>query len=172
MDQTKTPRKRFWLFAALAGVLSAAALLAVAELVALVVARDGSPVLAVGSFVIDIVPRWAKEFAIETFGANDKLFLLLGLAVAVVVAAAVAGVAEYIRRPLGAIILGIAGVIAVAATVTRAGASPLVAIPSVLGAVGGIVLISLLMPRLQAWRQGVVADPARCPVSAGVPDQS
>src|SRR5690242_7649099 len=106
--RTRGP-KRFWLFAALAGVVSAAALLAVAELVALVVARDGSPVLAVGSFVIDIVPRWAKEFAIETFGSNDKLFLLGSIGAAVVVAAAVAGLVQWLRPPLGSVLLGVAG---------------------------------------------------------------
>ncbi|MFD1715314.1 molybdopterin-dependent oxidoreductase [Amnibacterium flavum] len=149
---TKRKTRRFWPWAALAGVVSAGAFLAVAELVALLVGSGASPILAVGSFVIDIVPRWAKEFAIEVFGANDKLFLLLSLAIAVVIAAAVAGVVEYIRRPFGAVIIGLAGVVAIAATVTRAGASPLVAIPSVLGAVVGIVLLSLLIPRLRTWR--------------------
>ncbi|MET0782918.1 MAG: oxidoreductase, partial [Leifsonia flava] len=74
-NDKRHPRKRFWAWSALAGLVSAAAFLASAELVALIFAREGSPILAVGSFVIDIVPRWAKEFAIETFGANDKLFL-------------------------------------------------------------------------------------------------
>ena len=76
-----------WGWAALVGLVSAGAFLAVAELVALIVARNGSPILALGSFVIDIVPQWAKEFAIATFGENDKLFLLLSLGVAIVVAA-------------------------------------------------------------------------------------
>ena len=47
----------WWGWAALAGVVSAGVFLAVAELFALFVARDGSPILAVGSFVIDIVPQ-------------------------------------------------------------------------------------------------------------------
>ena len=61
-----------WFWAAVAGIVSAAAFLAVAELVALLVARDGSPVLAVGSFVIDIVPQPFKEFAIATFGRTTS----------------------------------------------------------------------------------------------------
>ena len=68
----------FWALAALAGVVSAAVFLAAAELVALLVARESSPILAVGSFVIDIVPQPFKEFAIATFGEYDKIALLVG----------------------------------------------------------------------------------------------
>ena len=68
--------------------MSAAVFLAAAELVALLVARESSPILAVGSFVIDIVPQPFKEFAIATFGEYDKIALLVGLALAVLVASA------------------------------------------------------------------------------------
>jgi DMSO/TMAO reductase YedYZ molybdopterin-dependent catalytic subunit len=161
----RPPRKRFWLLAAIAGVVSAGALLAVAELIALVVARDGSPVLAVGSFVIDIVPRWAKEFAIETFGANDKIFLLGSIGFAVVVAAAIAGVLQLARRPLGLVLFGLAGALAVAATVTRASATPFASVPTLVGTVVGIVLLHLLVRRLARWRDAVRASahPASAP---------
>lgn len=152
------PRKRFWAWSALAGLVSAAAFLASAELVALIVAREGSPILAVGSFVIDIVPRWAKEFAIETFGANDKLFLLLGLAFGVAVAAAVAGVLQFLRPPLGVIALGLAGVLSTAAIVTRAGASALAWLPPVVGTIVGATLLWLLITKLRSWRDDVVAS--------------
>ena len=46
--------------AALAGAVSGGVFLGAAELVALLTVRDASPIVAVGSFVIDIVPRWAK----------------------------------------------------------------------------------------------------------------
>ncbi|MCS5718144.1 molybdopterin-dependent oxidoreductase [Herbiconiux sp. CPCC 205763] len=164
-------RLRFAALAALAGVVSAAALLAVAELVALVIARDGSPVLAVGSFVIDIVPRWAKEFAIETFGANDKLFLLASIGAVVVVAAAVAGVLQWLRPPLGAVLIALAGALAVIAIVTRTGATPLASVPTVLGTVVGVVLLTVLVKRLRRWRDAVVTDvptPASHPVAPSV----
>jgi DMSO/TMAO reductase YedYZ molybdopterin-dependent catalytic subunit len=141
-------------------VVSAAALLAVAEFVALLIARDGSPVLAVGSFVIDIVPRWAKEFAIETFGANDKLFLLASIGAAVVVAAAVAGFLQWLRPPLGAVLIAVAGALAVVAIVTRTGATPLASVPTVLGTLVGVVLLTVLVKRLRRWRDAVAADAA------------
>ena len=147
---TKRPRRLF--LAAVAGVVSGGAFLAVAELVALLSAPLASPLLAVGSFVIDIVPRWAKEFAIETFGGNDKLFLLISLGVAVVVAAAITGVLEYIRPPIGVAALLLAGVLAVVATVTRASADPFAWLPSSAGAVAGAALLHLLVRRLRRWR--------------------
>jgi len=153
-------RRRVWPWSALAGVVSAGSFLAAAELVALVVAREASPILSVGSFVIDIVPRWAKEFAIETFGSNDKLFLLLSLAVAVVVASAVAGVLQYVRPPLGAALLVVAGALAVTATVTRAGASALASVPGIVGTIVGAVLLVLLVRRLRSWRDHLAAPDA------------
>ncbi|QJU52363.1 molybdopterin-dependent oxidoreductase [Herbiconiux sp. KACC 21604] len=147
-------RAAFFAFlAAVAGVISAGALLAVAEAVALLTGRDGSPLLAVGSFVIDIVPRWAKEFAIETFGENDKLFLLVSLGVAVVIAAALAGVLQLVRPPLGLVLVGLAGALAVAAVVTRASAGPLASLPTVIGTLVAVVLLHLLAERLRRWRQ-------------------
>lgn len=146
--------------AALAGAVSGGVFLGAAELVALLTVRDASPIVAVGSFVIDIVPRWAKELAIELFGSNDKLFLLASLGFAVFVAAAVAGVLELWRRGVGVALFAVAGVAAVVATLTRAGASPFGFLPSAVGAVAGAVVLRLLIGRLRAWRGGTVGSDA------------
>jgi DMSO/TMAO reductase YedYZ molybdopterin-dependent catalytic subunit len=151
-------RRRLWPWAAVAGVVSAGALLAVAEVVALLVASDGSPILAVGSFVIDIVPQWAKEFAIQVFGANDKLFLLVGLAFGATVASALAGLVQVSRPPIGVLALAVGGGLAVASTVTRAAATPLAAVPTIVGTVVGSALLYLLARQLRSWRDHV-ADP-------------
>lgn len=156
-------RARFLVWSAVAGVVSAAVFLAVAELTALLVARGSSPLLAVGSFVVDVVPRPLKEFAITAFGEFDKPALLIGLGLAVVVASAVAGLLQYVRPPLGVVAFGIAGALALAAIVTRAGAGPFAWVPPVLGTVAGSVLLVILIRRLRAW-----ADPA--PVDAQAPD--
>ncbi|MGO4301354.1 molybdopterin-dependent oxidoreductase [Leifsonia sp. RAF41] len=141
-------------WAALAGAVSGGVFLAAAELVALLVARDAGPILAVGSFVVDIVPRWAKELAINLFGSNDKLFLLSSLGLAVLVAAAAAGVLELWRRWVGVTLFALAGIAAVVATVTRAAASPLAFLPSAVGAVAGAVMLRLLISSLRRWREG------------------
>ena len=164
---TKPKSRRFatvaW--AALAGAVSGGVFLGAAELVALLAARDAGPILAVGSFVIDIVPRWAKELAISLFGSNDKLFLLGSLGFAVLVAAAVAGVLELWRRWTGVALFALAGVAAVIATVTRTGASPLAFLPSAIGAVAGAAMLRLLIRTLHRWRDAAGAADA---AAAGV----
>ena len=156
----------FWALAAVAGVVSAAVFLAAAELVALLVARESSPILAVGSFVIDIVPQPFKEFAIATFGEYDKIALLIGLALAVLVASAAAGVAQYLRPPLGVAALVFAGGLSLAAIVTRAGATPLAFLPPIAGTIAGCLVLWFLVGRLRRW---AAADAAPA-VAGAAPD--
>ncbi len=155
-------RVRTAAWAALAGVVSAAVLLAVAEVAALVVARESSPILAVGSFVIDIVPQPLKEFAIAAFGEYDKPVLLAGLGIAVIVASAIAGILQLWRPPLGIVALGIAGALSIAAIVTRAGATPLAWLPPLLGTVAGSIVLAYTVARLRRWARadGDPSDPA------------
>lgn len=136
-------------WAAISGVIAAGAFLAAAELAAVFAARDASPILAVGAFVIDIVPQPLKEFAIAAFGSADKVVLLGGLGLAVLVASAIAGVLELRRPPWGTVLLGVAGALSLAATVTRAGATALAWVPPVVGAVVGILVLRLLVRRLR-----------------------
>lgn len=168
VEPKRSGTKRFFVWSALAGIVSAAVFLAVAELLSVLFARGGSPLLAVGSFVIDIVPQPFKEFAIATFGEYDKIALLVGLGLAVVIASAIAGVLELVRPPLGAIALGIAGVLSVAAVVTRAGATAISWLPSVAGTVAGAALIIVLGRMLRAWRSASVAQSDPAIVPAGV----
>lgn len=150
-NEAKTRRGVWALWSALAGIVSAAAFLAVAELIALLVARESSPILAVGAFVIDIVPQPLKEFAIATFGSADKIVLLGSLALAVVIAAAIAGILQFFARPFGVIVIALAGVISTAAIVTRTGASPLAFVPPVIGTLAGVIILVFLITRLRRW---------------------
>jgi DMSO/TMAO reductase YedYZ molybdopterin-dependent catalytic subunit len=151
MAKKTNGRLKFWFWAAVSGVVSAGVFLAAAELMALLVAREGSPILAVGSFVIDIVPQPFKEFAIATFGEYDKIALLVGLAVAVLVASAIAGLLQFLKPPLGVVALIIAGGLSVAAIVTRAGATPLAALPPIIGTLAGCCILWFLSARLRRW---------------------
>ncbi|MGB3374571.1 MAG: molybdopterin-dependent oxidoreductase [Microbacterium sp.] len=160
----------FIAWAALAGVVGGAVFLATAELFALLVAREASPILAVGGFVIDIVPQPFKEFAIATFGEYDKIALLAGLGLAVVIASAISGVLQLVRPPLGVLALVVAGALSTAAVVTRAGITPLAFLPPVLGALAGSVILVLLTRRLRSWRDTAtrpVAPKAAAPTIEG-----
>lgn len=144
--------RRFFAWAALAGVIAGAVFLATAELIALIFARSASPILAVGGFVIDIVPQPFKEFAIATFGEYDKIALLAGLGLAVLIASAISGILQFVRPPLGVVALFVAGALSTAAIVTRADATPLAFLPPVVGAIAGSVILVLLCRRLRGWR--------------------
>ena len=121
--------------------------------------------------MIDIVPQPFKEFAIATFGEYDKIALLVGLGLAVLIASAIAGILELVRPPLGAVALGVAGILSVAAVVTRAGATAVSWIPSVAGAIAGAALLIVLGRMLRAWRSdatrasGTASDAADSPAS-------
>lgn len=153
-------------WAAASGIIAAAAFLAAAELVALIVARSASPILAVGSFLIDIVPQPIKEFAISTFGDADKVVLLIGIGCGVLVAAAAAGILQYVRPPLGVAALALTGILSGAATLTRAGATPLSVLPPLVGTVAGILALILLVNRLRRWRAPRASAPASAQTDA------
>ena len=104
-----------------------------------------SPIDAVGSTVIDHVPRWLKEWAIAQFGTNDKLALRIGIVSILAVAAALIGIAARRRPWIG--IAGIAafGVIGAWAAVARPGESGAAALPSLLGSVVGVVVLHRLL---------------------------
>lgn len=156
---SKGERFKFAGLAALTGVLAAAVLLAVAELLALIFARTASPIIAIGSFIIDIVPRPIKELAIELFGSADKIVLLGSVGLAAVIAAALAGLLQYFRPALGLVLLGVAGVLSVLALVTRAGAGPLDSIPTILGVVAAAVFLLVSTRLLRSWHDGHPAGP-------------
>ena len=160
-DREKTVRRpHAWIWAALAGIVSAAVLLADAEALDALIARSASPILAVGSFIVDIVPRPLKELAITLFGEADKVALLAGVGLGAAVAAAVAGALEYRFRFAGVGLLGIGGAMATAAIVTRTGAGDLSWLPPVVGTLAGVVMLLLAIVRLRRWVAAATAENA------------
>jgi len=159
------PRRRT-LLAGASGVVAAVATLGSAEAVAAFVAPASSPLLAVGSLVIDLVPGWVKDLVIALFGTNDKLVLLIVLGVLVAALAVGIGILEERRPVVGSIALALVGVVAVVAAITRADAGLDWAFPSVVGTAVGILVLRLLVTRLRTWDDATVADEARPVVGA------
>jgi DMSO/TMAO reductase YedYZ molybdopterin-dependent catalytic subunit len=133
---------------ALLGVATAAVAIGVAHLVAGVVGREASPLIAVGSAAIDRTPEWLKAFAIRSFGERDKTALLAGIAIVVTLAAVVLGIASVRRPRVGLIGIAVVGAIGVVAAVTRPTSTLVDAIPSVVGALAGGGTFVLLHRRL------------------------
>ena len=140
---------------ALAGVLAGGLTIGAAELVAALLVRSGraggtpSPVVAVGGAFIDRTPAWLKDFAVSAFGTSDKLVLLAGIAVVLVVAAAVAGVLARRHRVTGLLVVVLLGAVAAAAVLSRPGAQPLDVLPTVVGAAAGLLALDALASRVR-----------------------
>ncbi|GHH74580.1 molybdopterin-dependent oxidoreductase [Promicromonospora soli] len=142
-----SPHDAGW--AALAGVLAGAAGLAVAELVAALVAPGASTLFAGGAAVVDAVPPWLKDFAVEWFGTNDKAVLLGSIAVVLALGAALAGWLELRRPPSGALLIAVVGVVGAIVAVLRPDATPLWALPSVIGIGGAVILLRTAVTKLR-----------------------
>jgi DMSO/TMAO reductase YedYZ molybdopterin-dependent catalytic subunit len=116
------------------GVLATVVGLAAAHLVAALTVPAASPVLAVGSTVIDLTPTPLKEWAIRQFGSADKAVLVGSVVVVVLLLAAVAGVVAARRETIGLlVVVGLAGVAGVLA-VLRPGSGPLDLLPALVAA--------------------------------------
>lgn len=147
-------RARIWL-PALAGLAAVLAGFGLAELTAGLIAPGASPILVVGALLIDLAPAWAKDLMIGLFGTADKAALIVFIALVAAVLAALAGILEYRRPPFGRYVVVAAGLVALVAALTRAGASPFDAVPPVLAMLVAAVVLTMLTTRLRA---GSAAD--------------
>ena len=129
---------------------AAAVVLSVAELIGAFFTARATPVIALGSTFIDFTPSWMKDFAIATFGTNDKLALFVGMAVTILLLACVLGIVAYRKWALGVAGVLLMGAVIVASVVTRASVKPLDAIPTLIGTVAGLIALRFLVTRL--WR--------------------
>jgi DMSO/TMAO reductase YedYZ molybdopterin-dependent catalytic subunit len=139
-----------------AGIASGLLGLGVAEVVAGLFAPASAPLIALGDVVVDKVPPWLKDFAVENFGTHDKQ-VLLGTALVVALAlSAVAGELAVRARPEGVwLVLGL-GALAALAAATRPDAGMLAVGPSVVGAGVGALVLNRLAPLV---RQAALAPP-------------
>lgn len=129
-----------------AGVVSAGLALGVAELFAAFSGPDRAPLNALGSAVVDHTPDGLREWAITTFGTNDKAVLYLVMGAIAVLVAAVAGAIERTTRAAGSWLFAVFGVVAVWAAVARGGLSA--ALPTVVGVAVGIYALRALTRRI------------------------
>ncbi|MGH3289335.1 MAG: molybdopterin-dependent oxidoreductase [Streptosporangiaceae bacterium] len=130
---------------AAAGVLTAAVAMGVGQLAAGLTVAQGSPVLAVGQAAIDLTPLSVKDFAISTFGANDKTALLVGILAVLAAFAAVIGILAVRRLVLGLAGLAVFACIGLAAALSRPTATAAYVIPTLVGAAAGAFALTRLV---------------------------
>jgi DMSO/TMAO reductase YedYZ molybdopterin-dependent catalytic subunit len=128
----------------IAGVAAAAVSLGVAQLVGIPFGAPADARGAIGSVIVDLTPGPVKEWAIQTLGSLDKIFLAVVVLVVIATIAAIAGSFETRRRPVGSAVIAAAGVLGCAAVLSRQGATVLDTIPTVVGAVCGVAALRFL----------------------------
>jgi DMSO/TMAO reductase YedYZ molybdopterin-dependent catalytic subunit len=131
----------------LVGIAAAALALGIAQLVAVPFGPAGDVRNAVGSAVADLTPGPVKEWAIQTFGTADKLFLSVAVLVVVAVVAAVTARWESRRTPVASMAVVVAGIVGCVAVVSRPGATPVDVIPTLVGMCCGVAVLRLMLAR-------------------------
>ena len=160
--------------AAGAGVLAAAAGLAVGEVVAAPVRTWLSPVVAIGDRVVDAVPEPVKAFAIAVFGTNDKIALLVGIVVLLAVFAAVIGLVARRRRGVALGLTASFGVIGAIAAIADPSLGISAALPSVVAGVAAVGTLAWLTREERdvvvegESRRNVLADLGKVALGAAV----
>ena len=129
---------------AMAGIAAAAVALGVTQLLAAFVGPEADARTAIGSTVIDLTPGPVKEWAIQTFGTADKLVLSVLVLVVIAVIAALTARWETRRFPIGSAAIVLAGVAGCAAVLSRAGATVVDIVPTLIGTVCGVAVLRLL----------------------------
>ena len=133
----------------IAGVAAAAVALGVAQLVGIPFGARADARTGVGSVAVDLTPGPIKEWAIQTLGSLDKVFLAVVVLVVIATIAAIAGTLETRRRPLGSAAIAAAGVLGCVAVLSRPGATALDTIPTAVGAACGVAALRLLTHRFR-----------------------
>ncbi len=132
---------------ALVGIVAGFVAVGVALAVSGLVGPSAFPVVAVGDAVVDLSPAPLKDFAIRTFGENDKTVLVGGVLVLLGLAAAGFGVLAGRRMRYG--LAGLAGfaLVGVLAVLTRPGAGVVDVLPTLVGAGAGALALVWLTGR-------------------------
>ena len=126
------------------GILATLVGMAAGHLVAALTDPAASPVLTVGSTVIDLTPTPLKEWAIRTFGANDKAVLVGSVMLGALILAALAGLLARRRFALGAGVLVVLVASAAVMALLRPGATALDVLPAIAAGVVGVSALALL----------------------------
>jgi DMSO/TMAO reductase YedYZ molybdopterin-dependent catalytic subunit len=131
-------------------VLAAAVAVGVGHFVASLLNPVASPILAVGSALIDAAPTPAKELAVRTLGNDDKPVLVGSVGLVLLVLAALLGLVAWRRPQLAYVGIALLGVAGVAAALTR---GPLLdTVPSLAAGVAGVGALRFLLTRRLADR--------------------
>ena len=123
------------------------------------VAPDASPLLAVGSGVVDATPTPVKEWAVQTLGTANKTVLVGSVTVLTLLAAAAIGLLARRHRTVGLGLLSLLALGPAVAAMTRPAAIGVDLLPGAATAVVGVLAAGWLLGLLDRWG-AAAGDPA------------
>lgn len=144
---------------ALLGPVAGGVGLAAGHLLAALTTPAASPVLAVGSVVIDLTPTPMKEWAIRTFGTYDKLILTGSVLLAVLAVSTLIGPLARRRTTWGVAAFVVLSGVAGACALSRPLAGPSRLLPSIAAAVVASAALVLLLRIDRKTAQVTSTDP-------------
>ncbi|MFJ3958696.1 molybdopterin-dependent oxidoreductase [Arthrobacter sp. NPDC090010] len=135
-------------FALLSGLLAVTVGLLVGELLSVWLSPSLSPLNAVGSAMIDLMPPGVKDWAVANFGTDDKTVFGVVMRVVAGLLACLAGVLERRRRGAGVAVVIAIGLLTALAAITRHDGGAVLALLGLLSAVVAAVVLRALIRRL------------------------
>ncbi|SDO46344.1 DMSO/TMAO reductase YedYZ, molybdopterin-dependent catalytic subunit [Nakamurella panacisegetis] len=158
-----------FLSAALIGLVAMGLAIGIAELVAAVgtwlgfLSAGASPITSLGNTFIHLTPEWLKEYAIRTFGQNDKTALRVGMYVTLALVAMLIGLVgrRSPRIAAGATVLLV--LVTIGAVFSNSGTGAFDALPIILGGAAGVYLL------VTAFRRTVAPEFLEAPTADAAP---
>ena len=148
--------------AGLAGAISAGLALGLTELIAGITELVPSAIASVGSIVIDLSPRFVKEFAINVFGTADKGALAIGTAIVGVLVGWFVGRAARTRPWVAWVAFGAFALVGILAAADGFGGNLFVTIVAIsASALAGVLALRYMLNTVETPTDGLSSSPSR-----------
>ncbi len=126
---------------ALAGLVAAAVALAIGHLVAALFNPAASPVVVVGSQLVDAAPTPIKEVAVRYLGTADKPVLIATVTVVVLIVGALLGLIAWQRPRIGTAGVAALGLVGAVLALLRPGFGASAVVPSLVASIVGVATL-------------------------------
>ncbi len=125
----------------LAGFVSAAVALAIGHLVAALFNPSASPVVVVGSQLVDAAPTPAKELAVRYLGTADKPVLIAAVTAVVLIVGGLLGLVAWNRPRVASVGVATLGLIGAVVALLRPGLGTSAVLPSLAASIIGVATL-------------------------------